>query len=194
MDKKALRKLMLAERRQFSLNEAEKLSQRVCDLFFEGFAPTKPQVIHVFLPILKNREINTWPIIHRIWREFPACRIAVPVTNFQTQELEHYEILPETEIAENHWGIPEPVNALRVFEAEIDTVLMPLLAFDANGNRIGYGKGFYDQFLQHCRASVLKIGLSLLPPVPHQIPADDWDVPLDHCLTPKGRYDFGLKK
>src|SRR5690606_14046147 len=177
MDKKALRKLMLAERKQFSLNETEKLSLQVSDLFFESFPPAQPQVFHIFLPILKNREINTWPIIHKLWHEFPECRIAVPVTNFQTQELEHYEILPETVIEENHWGIPEPVNAQRVFESEIDTVLMPLLAFDANGNRIGYGKGFYDQFLQHCKASVLKIGLSLLPPVPHEIPADDWDVP-----------------
>ena len=194
MDKKALRKLMLAERKQFNPEEVNALSAKICARYFEGFAPVTPQVIHIFLPILKNCEINTWLIIKKIWQDFPACSVVAPVTNFQTQELEHYEIKPETRIEENHWGIPEPVNAQRVFEAEIDTVLMPLLAFDENGNRIGYGKGFYDQFLQHCREDVLKIGLSLLPAVPHAIPADDWDVPLNHCLTPEKRYDFGLKK
>jgi len=194
MDKKNLRKLMLAERCQFEIEEVDKLSTSICEQYFAGFAPKQSQVIHVFLPIRKNREINTWLIIQKLWRDFPACKVVVPVTNFQTQELEHYQILPETEIAENHWGIPEPVNAQRVFETEIDTVLMPLLAFDVNGNRIGYGKGFYDQFLQHCRDSVLKIGLSLLPAVPHEIPADDWDVPLDYCLTPEKCYDFGRKK
>ncbi|MBK0403283.1 5-formyltetrahydrofolate cyclo-ligase [Adhaeribacter sp. BT258] len=195
MDKKALRKLMLAERCQFEVEEVDNLSVKICEQYFAGFAPQKqPQVIHVFLPIRKNREINTWLIIEKLWRDFPDSKVVVPVTNFQAQELEHYQILPGTEIIENHWGIPEPVNAQRVSEAEIDTVLMPLLAFDAHGNRIGYGKGFYDQFLQHCKRSVLKIGLSLLPPVPHQIPADAWDVPLDHCLTPEKRYDFGLKK
>src|SRR5688572_7590309 len=190
MDKKALRKLMLAERKQFSMEEVETFSQQICALYFEGFAPVSPQVIHIFLPILKNRELNTWPIIRKLWQEFPQCKTVVPVTNFQTQELEHYQITPETEIKENHWGIPEPVNGLRVFEAEIDTVLMPLLAFDEKGSRIGYGKGFYDQFLQHCRPAVLKIGLSLLPAIPHEIPADPWDVPLNHCLTPGKRYDF----
>ena len=181
---------MLADRKQFSLEEVETFSRQICALYFEGFAPVSPQVIHVFLPILKNRELNTWPIIQKLWQDFPDCKTVVPVTNFQTQELEHYQITPETTIAENHWGIPEPVNGLRVFEAEIDTVLMPLLAFDEKGSRIGYGKGFYDQFLQHCRPEVLKIGLSLLPAIPHEIPADPWDVPLNHCLTPGKRYDF----
>ena len=181
---------MLAERKQFSLEEVETFSRQICALFFEHFTPVSPQVIHVFLPILKNRELNTWPIIHKLWQEFPECRTVVPVTNFQTQELEHYQITPETTIEVNHWGIPEPVNALRVFEAEIDTVLMPLLAFDEKGNRIGYGKGFYDQFLGHCRPAVLKIGMSLLPAIPHEIPADPWDVPLDFCLTPAKLYRF----
>lgn len=182
---------MLAERKQFSLEEVETFSRQICALYFEGFAPVTPQVIHVFLPILKNREINTWLIIQKLWRDFPACKTVVPVTNFQTQELEHYQITPETTIEENSWGIPEPVNGLRIFETEIDTVLMPLLAFDEKGSRIGYGKGFYDQFLGHCRPSVLKIGLSLLPPVPHEIAAEPWDVPLDFCLTPGKRYRFG---
>ena len=113
---------MLAERKQFSLEEVETFSRQICALFFEHFTPVSPQVIPVFLPILKNRELNTWPIIHKLWQEFPECRTVVPVTNFQTQELEHYQITPETTIEVNHWGIPEPVNALRVFEAEIDTV------------------------------------------------------------------------
>lgn len=190
MDKKELRKLMLAERKQFSLEEVNKFSQQICERFFADFAPVTPKAIHIFLPILKNREIDTWPIIQKLWKDFPESRVVVPVTNFETQELEHYQITPETPIAENHWGIPEPINAHRTFEVEIDTVLMPLLAFDEKGNRIGYGKGFYDQFLQHCRPEVLKIGLSLLPAVPHIIHSDPWDVPLNYCLTPEKRYQF----
>ena len=183
---------MLAERKQFSLEEVETFSRQICALFFEHFTPVSPQVIHVFLPILKNRELNTWPIIHKLWQEFPECRTVVPVTNFQTQELEHYQITPETTIEVNHWGIPEPVNALRVFEAEIDTVLMPLLAFDEKGNRIGYGKGFYDRFLSACTGRTVKVGLSFFE-AEKEIPGIlTSDVPMDFCVTPERIYDFSI--
>ena len=184
---------MLAERKQLSLEEVETFSRQICALFFEHFTPVSPQVIHVFLPILKNRELNTWPIIHKLWQDFPECRTVVPVTNFQTQELEHYQITPETTIEVNHWGIPEPVNALRVFEAEIDTVLMPLLAFDEKGNRIGYGKGFYDRFLSQCRPDCRKVGLCYGDPVEQITGIHEGDLPVDAVVTPNLIYRLPQK-
>ena len=190
MEKAFLRKQQLELRKQLSLEEVVELSNQICARFFENFTPEKAQLIHIFLPILKNREINTWLIIHKLWLEFPEVKIAVPVTNFHTQELEHYLITRETEILDNHWGIPEPANAERIAEAEVDMVLMPLLAFDEQGNRVGYGKGYYDKFLHHCRPETIKIGLSLLPPVAKITDTFNYDVPLNYCLTPQKRYAF----
>ncbi len=193
MHKAVLRKQFLAKRKACTLEEGALASEKICRLFFEHFSPGKPQTLHVFLPILKHCEINTWLIIHKLWADFPEVRIVVPVTNFQTEELEHYLLTSQTEIKESNWGIPEPVDRVPVPEPEIDMVLMPLIAFDLKGNRVGYGKGYYDRFLQQCRPEVLKVGLSLLDPVDLITDVHEADVPLDHCLTPDKRYQFNLE-
>lgn len=190
MDKKELRQHMLAERKKLTLEEVDRRSRQIHDLFFEGFTLKPSKTVHVFLPILKNREINTWPIIQKIWRDHPDCRVAVSVTNFKTNELEHSYITPETAIAENHWGIPEPCNAQPAAEADMDIVLVPLLTFDLQGHRLGYGKGYYDRFLAKCRPETIRIGLSLLPPVAEIPGTHEADVPMHFCLTPEKCYPF----
>ena len=74
----------------------------------------------------------------------------------------------------------------------LDFIIMHniLLAFDFEGNRVGYGKGFYDRYLYTLPANVMKIGISLFPPVEHIEDADEFDMPLDYCVTPKLVYDF----
>jgi 5-formyltetrahydrofolate cyclo-ligase len=142
--------------------------------------------VHVFLPILKNNEVNTWPIIQRLRREQPEVRVAVPVTDAVQNILTHHHLTDEAVLVENAWGIPEPQNARIMYAHEVDMVLVPLLAFDKAGHRVGYGKGFYDRFLADCRPDVLKVGLSLEPPVAHITDANIYDVPLDAVVMPEG--------
>ncbi len=147
--------------------------------------------MHTFLPILQHSEINTWPIIERIWQEFPAVQVAVPVANAQDFSMTHFLFTPGTQLQENKWGIPEPVNALPLPESEITTVLVPLVAFDLNGHRVGYGKGFYDRFLALLPQTSQKLGLALFPPVE---PIDDVhakDLTLDAVITPEQVWRFG---
>ncbi|MGC4022748.1 MAG: 5-formyltetrahydrofolate cyclo-ligase, partial [Cyclobacteriaceae bacterium] len=73
---------------------------------------------------------------------------------------------------------------------KIDIVIVPLLAFDAAGNRVGYGKGFYDQFLKTCRKDCKKIGLSLFEASQDLISNEEHDVKLDYAITPKGVTSF----
>ena len=75
---------------------------------------------------------------------------------------------------------------------EIDLVLVPLLAFDKNGYRVGYGKGYYDKFLSNCRPDVIKIGLSFFDAVDEIEDIDDYDLPLNFCVTPQRLYDFEI--
>ena len=73
---------------------------------------------------------------------------------------------------------------------KIEVVFVPLLGYDLKGNRVGYGKGFYDRFLSECKPETLKIGLSFFEP--EELITDVFveDVKLDYCVTPKETYQF----
>lgn len=85
----------------------------------------------------------------------------------------------------NAFGIAEPIGTELVQPEEIDLVIIPMLAFDRKGNRVGYGKGYYDRFLCRCRRDCLKVGLSFFDPVDEISDVHPGDVRLDMCLTPE---------
>ena len=74
--------------------------------------------------------------------------------------------------------------------SKIDVVFVPLLAFDKNGHRIGYGKGYYDKFLSSCKPDIIKIGLSFYEAEEAFQDVYPSDIPLDYCVTPKKVYRF----
>mgnify|MGYP003575184065 FL=1 len=90
----------------------------------------------------------------------------------------------------NEWGITEPVSGVEVLPEQLDIVLIPLLVYDKKGNRVGYGKGFYDRFLSECRSDAMKVGLSFFEPVDLISDANELDIPLDACISPKGIFTF----
>ena len=106
------------------------------------------------------------------------------------ETLIHLQIDDQTKWVSNAWGIPEPLDGKQLMPEDFDLIFVPLLGFDLQGNRIGYGKGFYDRFLAQCRPDALKIGLSFLPPVQETFNVDPWDYPLNYCLTPQEIYAF----
>lgn len=186
MQKAELRKLMLQRRRALPAEEVQLRSRSIADQFFSKFQLKAGQTVHVFLPIVKNNEVNTWSIIERLRHEHPEVRVAVPVTDVAQNILTHHHLTDEAVLIENAWGIPEPKDAHIIHAQEVDVVLIPLLAFDKAGHRVGYGKGFYDRFLADCRPDVLKIGLSLEPPVESIADPNPFDVPLDAVVMPEG--------
>jgi 5-formyltetrahydrofolate cyclo-ligase len=184
MQKRELRQQMQQKRARYTAAELQEWSSRITGHFFDHFALTDYKTIHVFLPILRKKEIDTWQIIRQLQMNHPHIRIAVSVSNTVECTLDHFWLKPETKLQENKWGIPEPVQAEGITVADIDMVLVPLLAFDRLGHRVGYGKGFYDRFLASCQPGTIKIGLSL-EAVGHQV-ADvhEGDVVLDYVITP----------
>lgn len=145
------------------------------------------QYFHIFLPIEKNIEIDTEGIIS-ILLGFDK-NVIVPKVISNT-ELEHYLLTDNTKFKTNSLNIPEPVDGITVPPNKIDVVFIPLLAFDKLGNRIGYGKGYYDRFLSQCKTNVIKIGLSLFEPEDLIEDIAPTDIPLDYCVTPKKNYIF----
>ncbi|GAA3920187.1 5-formyltetrahydrofolate cyclo-ligase [Hymenobacter algoricola] len=190
MKKAELRQRALSHRRQLSAEAVAQGSAALGRQLFGSFAVADWQWLHVFLPIERQHEPALWPIIQEIWRQQLPVRLAVPVVQTDGHTLRHFELTPDTELVPNRWGIPEPLNAAEVAPAALDAVLIPLLAFDEQGHRVGYGKGFYDRFLAQCRPDALRIGVSLEPPV--LAIEDVWagDVRLHACLTPERVWHF----
>jgi 5-formyltetrahydrofolate cyclo-ligase len=190
MQKAGLRKEMLQKRLGYQATDIADKSQQIAANFFAGFNLDNIQAIHIFLPIQLKNEVDTWPIIRKLHTDFPHIQVVASVSDLQELTLTHHWLLPETELVQNKWGIPEPQGAETVAIEKIDIVLVPLLAFDAQGHRVGYGKGFYDRFLHLCRPDTIKVGLSLEEPVARIADIHAGDTPLDYVVTPTRIYQF----
>lgn len=184
MTKVELRKIYLEKQIALSPAERDKRSAQILKQFFANFDLSRIDFLHCFQPIQRTNEIDTKPIFEKIRREFPNIETLVPRVNFETNEIENLKFTHETELIQNQWQIHEPSHNETVKTEKIDLVLVPLLCFDKRGFRAGYGKGFYDRFLQHCRKDCLKIGLSYFEAVDEIEDAQDFDVKLDFCVTP----------
>ena len=143
---------------------------------------------HVFLSITEHKEINTDYILNIIAGK--DKNIVISKTDFGTIAMTHYLLTDSTLIRKNNHNIPEPVDGIEIQIRKIDIVFVPLLAFDKQGHRIGYGKGFYDKFLSECRPETFKIGLSFFEAEDEIKGVFDSDVALDFCVTPKTIYRF----
>jgi 5-formyltetrahydrofolate cyclo-ligase len=190
MTKQELRITFFAKRKDLTKSEVEVRSKLICENFFSTIDLSLINVIHTFLPIKKNNEPDSWLIVNRIKKDFPRIKICVPKVHSLTGELFHYYLEPASSLLENPWGIPEVHQGERTKLEEIDVVLIPLLAFDLAGNRVGYGKGFYDKFLKDCKATTLRIGLSLFEGVERIDDIDSYDQPLHYCITPNDVHTF----
>lgn len=143
---------------------------------------------HLFLTISEKKEIDTSFLLSVLFGKDKD--VIVSKTNFKEGTLTNYLLTENTPIKKNKWNIPEPIDGIEVPPSKIDVVFIPLLAFDKQGNRLGYGKGFYDKFLAECKPDVVKIGLSLFEAEDNKIDTLTTDIPLDFCVTPNSIYKF----
>ncbi len=188
MTKVEIRKSFLAKRIALSESEVANFSRAMCDHFFSSIDLSFLKIIHVFLPIPQKKEPDTWLIIERIRREFPNIQLSVPkVVNDQ---LENYRFEGMHQLKQNNWGIWEPQQGVPTEVAKIDLVIVPLLALDSTGHRVGYGKGFYDRLLKTCRPDCKKIGLSFFNTIEKISDVNDHDIALDAVITPGGYQTF----
>lgn len=188
LDKNSLRKAYLERRKELGEAFVAKASAEICANLLSNF-DWSGKVVHVFLPMKKFNEPDLWSIIQKLW-ETENAQVCTSVTHMSENHLSHYELLPSTPLRKNSWGTDEPYEAREIDVSEIDRVLIPLLAYDKKGNRIGYGKGFYDGFLKSCREDVEKIGISFFPPETEIDGVHEADVPLDFCITPAKILEF----
>jgi len=178
------KRLLLTKEEERSLNEG--LLQQ-----FQRFNWSKFSCIHIFLPIKSFKEPDTIVLINWLRQNFPQIRLVIPKTDTINLTMHHYVWEEGLAFEINKWGIEEPASGELVLTEQLDLVMIPLLAFDRMGNRVGYGKGFYDRFLSVCRPDCLKVGLSLFEPIDLIEDANPMDIPLDYCITPDTIWEFG---
>lgn len=191
MNKHELRTLARAHRLNLSTEETQELNAGLRSLLFSRIPIHRYSIIHAFLPILKNKEPDTYPILNTLLKDF-AADVYIS-KSLENGELLHFPFEADKTYALNRWGIPEPETTedglssetfFDTFKKEDILVLVPLLAFDSLGNRIGYGKGYYDRFLQYSTPKTLKVGPSLLEAYEPIDDASERDIALDFCITP----------
>ena len=144
---------------------------------------------HVFLTINAKNEIDTNTLINSLLHK--NKNIFISKSNFEDNTLENFEYTKNTKLKTNSWGIPEPKDTRNpINDKDIDVVFVPLLAFDENGHRVGYGKGFYDNFLAKCKPDVIKVGISYFEAEENIEDINQTDIKIDYCITPKKNYYF----
>lgn len=190
MKKAELRKFYLQERLSIKEKDLQQHNIDICENFFSEFGLKDIKVLHTFLPMENTNEPDTWIIINKVRKHFPHIRISIPKINVSSIEVENFFLEDLEQLKLNPWGILEPEYGERTKTEDIDMVLVPMVIADQYGNRVGYGKGFYDKFLATCRPSCVTIGLCFYDPITRIDDVNALDVPLKYCATPTTVHRF----
>lgn len=187
-DKREIRKKFKEKRKALSDKEINDQSQAIAVRFI-NWLETHPEIeiIHLYLPIDHQKEVNTFLIRDLLFEKGKS--VFTSVIEPDSLQMKSVQIFSDTEYKVDNWGIPAPFKVETVKSNLIQLVLVPLLAYDIKGNRIGFGKGYYDIFLSGLESTVIKVGLSFFEPV-SRIEAEEHDIPLDYCFTAEKVFTF----
>lgn len=187
MTKADIRKQYKLLRKALSQDQVEDFSLKIANQLL-SLAIWNHEFYHIFLSIIEHKEVNTDYILNILSGK--DKHIVISKSDFSTREMSHVLLTDSTRIKKNEWNIPEPIGGIPIATDQIEVVFIPLLAYDKTGQRVGYGKGFYDTFLSKCHPKTLKIGLSFYEEIEEISDVNQFDVTLDYCVTPDKIYDF----
>ena len=148
---------------------------------------------HIALYLANDAELDTFPLIQALWQQ--GKQVYLPVLHpFSAGYLLFVQYQQDTLLYPNKFGIPEPLPACHRLRPvnQLDLIFTPLVAFDAAGNRLGMGGGFYDRTLaqlapdSHCQV----IGLAHNCQQVDAVPGEAWDIPLKQIITPSKQFIF----
>ncbi|QDY42930.1 5-formyltetrahydrofolate cyclo-ligase [Candidatus Pantoea soli] len=180
--------------RHLRRNLTSQQQEQAADLLAEhalNFAPVS-QASRIALFLSVDGELNTRPLIAKLWQQ--KKQVYLPVLHpFASGHLLFMRYTPETELRPNRLRIPEPpldITQMATLDA-LDVMLVPLVAFDDDGQRLGMGGGFYDRTLQNwSQHGCLPVGIAHDCQRVEKLPVAEWDVPLPAILTPSGLWQW----
>ncbi len=189
MTKKELRNIYKEKRKNLLSKDIEIMNDLIL-INFQKIQLPFLSCVHTYMPSEILGEADTYPLIKFLEFKIPGIKILIPKIDIASGDMHHFHLQDDVQMMDNLFGIAEPTGGDKADASEIDLVLVPLLAFDKNGYRVGYGKGYYDRFLKTCRQNVLKIGLSFFEAEGEIDDINQFDIPLNYCITPQGIYEF----
>ncbi|RYD97580.1 MAG: 5-formyltetrahydrofolate cyclo-ligase [Sphingobacteriales bacterium] len=189
MEKAIIRKEYSAKRNALSPAEQSRLNDLLL-IQFQRLELPFAQTIFNYVPMEHRAEPNTYLFSHYLSFIIPGLTLAYPVTDIKNSSMEAYAVHEDTEFQLRQFGLIEPISTQLVDPREIDIIIVPLLAADTSGYRVGYGKGIYDRYISRCREDVFKIGFSFFPPLEQISDININDIPLNVLVSPEKIYYF----
>ena len=170
----------------------EDLHQQTALIGFNFKKLTLPPVKYLlsYNPVTSRREFDVSVCEDILKHQYPTLRIAWPKIHVDMLDMEAGLVEKDGLFIKNRFNILEPISGSIVKPEQLDVIFVPLIAFDSRGYRVGYGKGYYDRYLARCRPDAVKIGFSYFDAVEYIEDIDDFDVPLNFCITPQRIYEF----
>lgn len=187
MDKREIRKLIRERKKKLASTQVQAYSEAVAQNTIEflrtAVKDLSVETVGVFLSLAD--ELQTQPLINRLWSNFPHLNVLVPRVLSDNKHIIFFKYNPEGPHTISNYGIWEPVA--RETEALVpDVLIMPGIAFDTYGGRVGHGGGFYDRYLEdHGTQIMLKIAVAYDLQVLDQVPMEQHDIPVDAIITEK---------
>ncbi len=184
--KKKLRKEILIKRKNIDIVEKEKMDTKILDEFYEKKYYREAK--NIFIYISYDSEINTKGIINKALKD--NKKIYVPRTEFKTRLMDAVEITSLDNLIKSEYGILEPaIEEPHIDPNELDLIVVPGVAFDRNGGRMGYGAGYYDRYFKRISKDrikkIAKLALAYDFQILEKIPMNEQDVPVNYIITEK---------
>lgn len=193
MKKSEIREKALSERKSWSQEIFELKNANLLNQIIDFMKPLPINLMLMsFHGMAHKREITTESIHEILIKEPYFHQLIFPKVGENKDQIIPYLTDRKTKFEKSGWGILEPMEgtSIKLNPKDIDIVFIPLLAIDKNGQRVGYGKGFYDRFLAQAKPSVIKIGLGLEELIEPIEDLSQFDVALDFAITPLSIYRF----
>ncbi len=162
-------------------------ADEAADIFLSAVQVKQDAIVSVYYPV--KSEIDPSPIVEKLWGR--GVTVCLPIINADRRDLSFSKWDKSTKLVHASFGVFEPEDKTPLLEPDI--LIIPLLAFDQTGNRMGYGQGHYDETLRILRAKkdVLAVGLAYAEQaVLLALPAEPHDQKLDMVVTPQRVFDF----
>lgn len=189
MHKNELRKLYKEKRYVLSEQSFLKFSDLLL-IQFQGANFKIPGIVFSYKPLENHGEFDPYYIEEYCRFKNPIIQFAYPVIDISDSSMKAILGKNDAPFEVNNYGIPEPVSGKELPGNAIEMVFVPLLYADASGNRVGYGKGYYDRFLAEVQPETIKIGFSFFEPDEVITDVSEYDIPLHFLITPNRVYQF----
>lgn len=188
MDKKEIRAMVRKELASIPQTEFEQACEQIAERLFQ--TEEWERAYSIAITIANEREVHTKHIIEKAWKE--GKKVAVPKCRPSDRSMVFRMITDFNQLESVYCGLLEPKTDATEAAGDFDMMIVPGVAFDLDGYRIGYGGGYYDRYLQGFEGPT--ISLLLAEQLISAIPRDEYDIPVNILILPNGVYRIDGRK